>query len=168
MFVFQYLEPCTTLHTPRYQRCLPQLKLNWELDQQKLIKSSPFHQSLSKNAYHVYPLSLVFYFFFNPWKNLQVQVKTLKKNHPAVVMVATFCFAYFMVYQFGCILVFLSGVIFPFLFMIVHASLRLRNAKNKVRTFFLCIFILILYGDNILGKCCQGSILEENWKRESG
>jgi len=61
----------------------------------------------------------------------QVQVKTLKKNHPAVVMVATFCFAYFMVYQFGCILVFLSGVIFPFLFMIVHASLRLRNAKNK-------------------------------------
>jgi hypothetical protein len=62
----------------------------------------------------------------------QVQVKTLKKNHPAVVMVATFCLGWFLVYQFGCILVFLSGVIFPLVFMIVHASLRLRNAKNKV------------------------------------
>jgi len=61
----------------------------------------------------------------------QVQVKTLKKNHPAVVMVATFCLGWFLVYQFGCILVFLSGVIFPLVFMIVHASLRLRNAKNK-------------------------------------
>jgi hypothetical protein len=62
----------------------------------------------------------------------QVQVKTLKKNHPAVVMVATFCLGWFLVYQFGCILVFLSGVILPVLFIIVHASLRLRNAKNKV------------------------------------
>ena len=71
-------------------------------------------------------------------------MKTLKKNHPAVVMVATFCFGYFAVYQFGCILVFLSGVIFPFIFMIVHASLRLRNAKNKVWTVIIFgVFILI-------------------------
>jgi hypothetical protein len=47
-------------------------------------------------------------------------------------MVATFCLGWFLVYQFGCILVFLSGVILPVLFIIVHASLRLRNAKNKV------------------------------------
>ena len=84
-------------------------------------------------------------------------------------MVATFCFGYFVVYQFGCILVFLSGVIFPFIFMIVHASLRLRNAKNKVWTVIIFgVFILIPYNYDILGKCCQGSILEENWKRESG
>ena len=89
-----------------------------------------------------------------------------------MVMVATFCLGWFLVYQFGCILVFLSGVIFPLLFMIVHASLRLRNAKNKV----VCSFIVLCVAidtdiecdDNILGKCCQGSILEENWKRESG
>jgi len=37
-----------------------------------------------------------------------------------------------IILQFGCILVFLSGVIFPILFTFVHASLRLRNAKNKV------------------------------------
>ena len=88
----------------------------------------------------------------------QVQVKTLKKNHPAVVMVATFCFGYFVVYQFGCILVFLSGVIFPFIFMIIHASLRLRNAKNKVAP--VIIFDVFMFSDSIyhydiLGKCCQ-------------
>ena len=64
----------------------------------------------------------------------QVQVKTLKKNHPSAVMVAAVCFANFFVYQFGCILVFLCGVIMPFIFMFVHASLRLRGLKNKVRT----------------------------------
>ena len=119
------------------------------------------------------PISLVFCFISTNHVILpQVQVKTLKKNHPAVVMVATFCLGWFLVYQFGCILVFLSGVIFPLLFMIVHASLRLRNAKNKVVCPFvvLCVAINtdIEYDDNILGKCCQGSILEENWKRESG
>ena len=82
--------------------------------------------------------------YFSSTDIVQVQVKTLKKNHPAVVMVATFCLGWFLVYQFGCILVFLSGVIFPFLFMIVHASLRLRNAKNKVNPFFVRIFILTL------------------------
>jgi len=64
--------------------------------------------------------------------NTQVQLKTMKKNHPALVMLATFSVGYFLIYMFGCILVFLSGVIFPIVFMIVHASLRLRNIKNKV------------------------------------
>jgi len=70
----------------------------------------------------------------------KVQVKTLKKNHPSAVMVAAICFANFFVYQFGCILVFLCGVIMPFIFMFVHASLRLRGLKNKANaakgTFF--------------------------------
>ena len=131
-------------------------------------------------------MSLVFWFgLTNDVILLQVQVKTLKKNHPAVVMVATFCLGWFLVYQFGCILVFLSGVILPVLFIIVHASLRLRNAKNKVVCPFIivCVVIILIlilmilmiliilnieYDDNFLGKCCQGSILEENWKRESG
>jgi len=65
------------------------------------------------------------------FSHTQVQLKTLKKNHPALVLLGTFSVGYFIVYQFGCILVFLSGVIFPIVFMIVHASLRLRNIKNK-------------------------------------
>jgi hypothetical protein len=70
---------------------------------------------------------LLYYF-----SSTQVQLKTLKKNHPAVVMLGTFSVGYFVIYMMGCILVFLSGVILPFIFMVVHASLRLRNIKNKV------------------------------------
>ena len=44
---------------------------------------------------------------------MQVQVKTLKKNHPAVVMVATFCFGYFMVYQVRPLYVFKCDQIDP-------------------------------------------------------
>jgi len=62
----------------------------------------------------------------------QAPVKTLKKNHPAIVMVGTFSVGYFLIYMMGCILVFLAGVVLPFIFMIVHASLRLRGIKNKV------------------------------------
>ena len=62
----------------------------------------------------------------------QSQVKTVKKEHPTLVMLATFCLGYFFIYQSGCILVFLMGVMLPIKFVIVHASLRLRNLKNKV------------------------------------
>jgi len=64
--------------------------------------------------------------------NKQVQVKTMKKNHPMLVMLSTFCCGYFLIYQAGCVMVFLAGVMMPVVFTIVHASLRLRNIKNKV------------------------------------
>eukprot|EP00090_Calanus_glacialis_P016538 TRINITY_DN2587_c0_g1_i3.p1 TRINITY_DN2587_c0_g1~~TRINITY_DN2587_c0_g1_i3.p1 ORF type:complete len:182 (-),score=56.25 TRINITY_DN2587_c0_g1_i3:262-807(-) len=64
--------------------------------------------------------------------NKQTQVKTVKKEHPTLVMLATFCAGYFFIYQSGCILVFLMGVMLPIVFVIVHASLRLRNLKNKI------------------------------------
>merc|ERR1719233_285082 len=62
----------------------------------------------------------------------QAQVKTVKKEHPTMVMFATFSLGYFFIYQSGCILVFLMGVMLPIVFVIVHASLRLRNLKNKI------------------------------------
>jgi len=62
----------------------------------------------------------------------KAEVKKMKKNHPAICLVATFCLGYFVVYQFGCIMVFMSGVVFPVIFIFIHASLRLRGIKNKV------------------------------------
>eukprot|EP00092_Neocalanus_flemingeri_P013439 GFUD01014490.1.p1 GENE.GFUD01014490.1~~GFUD01014490.1.p1 ORF type:complete len:182 (-),score=39.45 GFUD01014490.1:440-985(-) len=62
----------------------------------------------------------------------QAQVKNIKKNHPMVVMISTFCVGYFFIYQIGCVIAFLLGVMMPVVFTVVHASLRLRNIKNKV------------------------------------
>ena len=55
----------------------------------------------------------------------------------------------FLFLQFGCILVFLSGVIFPILFTFVHASLRLRNAKNKVCPFSFWPFLTCYDSENM-------------------
>jgi len=70
---------------------------------------------------------LLYYLSFN-----QAPVKNMKKNHPMVVMVTTFCLGYFLIYSIGCVIAFLLGVMMPIVFIVVHASLRLRNMKNKV------------------------------------
>jgi len=70
---------------------------------------------------------LLYYLSFN-----QVPVKNFKKNHPMVAMMSTFCVGYFLIYQIGCVIAFLLGVMMPVVFIVVHASLRLRNMKNKV------------------------------------
>jgi len=70
---------------------------------------------------------LLYYLSFN-----KDPVKNFKKNHPMVVMLSTFCFGYFLIYQIGCVIAFILGVMMPVVFIVVHASLRLRNMKNKV------------------------------------
>ncbi|XP_022258369.1 PRA1 family protein 3-like [Limulus polyphemus] len=39
---------------------------------------------------------------------------------------------YFIVYMFGTVIIFLFGITLPLLLIIIHASLRLRNFKNKL------------------------------------
>jgi len=60
------------------------------------------------------------------------QVGQFKKDHPMIVMFSVVCLGYFIIYKMGCILVFLFGVAVPLKFALVHATLRLRNIKNKV------------------------------------
>jgi len=62
----------------------------------------------------------------------QDQVKQMKRDHPTLVMMVTFLAGHFLIYQSGCVLVFISGVLLPILFTILHAALRLRNIKNKI------------------------------------
>ena len=38
-----------------------------------------------------------------------------------------------LIFQIGCVMVFIAGVKLPILFTILHAALRLRNIKNKVK-----------------------------------
>ena len=40
---------------------------------------------------------------------------------------------YYVIYLMGSVLVFALGVLLPLAFVIIHASLRLRNLSNKVR-----------------------------------
>ena len=42
-------------------------------------------------------------------------------------------FRYYVIYLAGSVLVFALGVLLPLAFVIIHASLRLRNLSNKVQ-----------------------------------
>jgi hypothetical protein len=59
-------------------------------------------------------------------------VTDLKKNHPVICLVAVFLAGYLVVHLLGSVLVFIFGVLLPISVTFIHASLRLRNLKNKI------------------------------------
>ena len=71
-----------------------------------------------------------------------------KAANEGIVLVAAFCL---VVYQLNCIIFALSGIIFPFLLVFVHASLRCRNTKSKVNV-YLFTFSVRLPDDQIVSE----------------
>ncbi|GFN84522.1 pra1 family protein [Plakobranchus ocellatus] len=63
--------------------------------------------------------------------NNQYKARRFKHDHPVFCVAAIIAAGYFVVYMFGAVLVFLFGIAFPLLLILIHASLRLRNLKNK-------------------------------------
>ncbi|KAL7290125.1 hypothetical protein TKK_0015845 [Trichogramma kaykai] len=59
-------------------------------------------------------------------------IHNLKKKYPALGVISMLGGAGFLMYTFGSLLVFLFGVLMPISVIFVHASLRLRNIKNKL------------------------------------
>ena len=60
------------------------------------------------------------------------EVREFKKQHPALVFCLVVVVSYYLIYKLGSIVVFLFGVTLPICFIVLHASLRLRNMKNKL------------------------------------
>merc|ERR1712086_747395 len=61
----------------------------------------------------------------------QLGVRDFKKNHPLVVTFLCFSVGYYLIYKLTSVAVFIFGILLPILFMILHASLRMRNVMNK-------------------------------------
>ncbi|XP_034067105.1 PRA1 family protein 3-like [Gymnodraco acuticeps] len=62
----------------------------------------------------------------------QAMVKNFKKKNPSVFVVCVMVTSYFLLSLCGGVLVFMFGITFPLLLILIHASLRLRNMKNKM------------------------------------
>ena len=62
----------------------------------------------------------------------QVEVRNFKKNHPLIMTSICFLMGYYLIYKITSIFVFFAGVILPTAFIVVHASLRMRNVMNKM------------------------------------
>ncbi|XP_064632670.1 PRA1 family protein 2-like [Lineus longissimus] len=60
------------------------------------------------------------------------ELRGFKRDHPLLCLIAICGMGYFFVYLIGSVLVFLFGIALPLLVILTHASLRLRNIKNKL------------------------------------
>uniref|UniRef100_A0AC11EFW8 ADP ribosylation factor like GTPase 6 interacting protein 5 n=1 Tax=Ovis aries TaxID=9940 RepID=A0AC11EFW8_SHEEP len=59
-------------------------------------------------------------------------LRRMKKQYPTVFVMVVMLASYFLISLFGGVMVFVFGITFPLLLMFIHASLRLRNLKNKL------------------------------------
>ncbi|XP_056637283.1 PRA1 family protein 3 isoform X2 [Diorhabda sublineata] len=64
--------------------------------------------------------------------NEKASAARFKKRHPIVSIFVIFACAYFLAYMLQSLMVFLLGVLLPVAAIFIHASLRLRNMKNKI------------------------------------
>ncbi len=93
-------------------------KIHWPI--WPLLKKVPFFPQA-----FAFGLSIVL-------QNHQAEVRNFKRDHPLVVTSACFALGYYLIYKLTSVAVFLSGVMLPIAFMLVHASLRMRNVMNKL------------------------------------
>nr|KAF6419903.1 ADP ribosylation factor like GTPase 6 interacting protein 5 [Molossus molossus] len=59
-------------------------------------------------------------------------LRRMKKQYPTAFVMVVMVASYFLISMFGGVMVFVFGITFPLLLMFIHASLRLRNLKNKL------------------------------------
>ncbi|TRY82114.1 hypothetical protein DNTS_009440 [Danionella cerebrum] len=59
-------------------------------------------------------------------------IKKFKKENPSVFVFLVLVVSYLLMSMFGGVMVFLLGIKLPILLIFAHASLRLRNIKNKL------------------------------------
>ncbi|XP_035633192.1 PRA1 family protein 3-like [Oncorhynchus keta] len=62
----------------------------------------------------------------------KAMIKDFKRQNPTLFVMAVMVASYFLMSLFDGVMVFMFGITFPILLIFVHASLRLRNMKNKL------------------------------------
>ncbi|XP_041860541.1 PRA1 family protein 3-like [Melanotaenia boesemani] len=59
-------------------------------------------------------------------------IKNFKKKNPTLFVIGVMVTSYFLLSLCGGVMVFIFGITFPLLLILIHASLRLRNMKNRL------------------------------------
>ncbi|XP_037628378.1 PRA1 family protein 3-like [Sebastes umbrosus] len=62
----------------------------------------------------------------------QAMVKSFKRKNPTLFIIVVMGTSYFLLSLCGGVMVFIFGITFPLLLILIHASLRLRNMKNRL------------------------------------
>ncbi|KAM4737286.1 PRA1 family protein 3-like [Anableps anableps] len=59
-------------------------------------------------------------------------IKNFKRKNPTLFLIGIMVTSYFVLSLCGGVMVFIFGITFPLLLILIHASLRLRNMKNRL------------------------------------
>ncbi|XP_030589557.1 PRA1 family protein 3 [Archocentrus centrarchus] len=59
-------------------------------------------------------------------------IKNFKRKNPTLFVIGVMVTSYFLLSMCGGVMVFIFGITFPLLLILIHASLRLRNMKNRL------------------------------------
>ncbi|XP_020362875.1 PRA1 family protein 2-like [Oncorhynchus kisutch] len=86
----------------------------------------PFHLFLGATV-----VTLIFMGFVWAAEN-QVPIRQLRRNHPSLALGAILGASFLFITVLGGVSVFLFGIAFPILLILIHASVRLRILKNKL------------------------------------
>ncbi|XP_053724296.1 ADP-ribosylation factor-like 6 interacting protein 5a [Synchiropus splendidus] len=62
----------------------------------------------------------------------------LKRENPAAFLIVVVVASYVLISLLGCVMVFVTAITLPLTLIFVHASLRLRNMKNKLENKIEC------------------------------
>ncbi|KAJ8016795.1 hypothetical protein DPEC_G00011070 [Dallia pectoralis] len=62
----------------------------------------------------------------------QAPIRRFRRNHPFLALCTILAASYFFLTVLGEVSVFLFGIAFPILLILIHASVRLRSLKNKL------------------------------------
>ncbi|KAM9779624.1 PRA1 family protein 2 [Neosynchiropus ocellatus] len=62
----------------------------------------------------------------------QAPVRRFRRNYPSACLAAILLASYMVLSVVGAVAVFLFGIFFPLLMVLIHASVRLRSLKNKL------------------------------------
>lgn len=73
-------------------------------------------------------LFAVFYYV----SNQKAMASRFRRDHPLLSLTIIFSGGYFIMLQLGSVMVFVFGICLPLLVVLIHASLRLRNIRNKL------------------------------------
>ncbi|XP_029578816.1 PRA1 family protein 2 [Salmo trutta] len=76
-------------------------------------------------------VTLVFMGFVWAAEN-QAPIRRFRRNHPSLALGAILGASYLFLTVLGGVAVFLFGIAFPILLILIHASVRLRSLKNKL------------------------------------
>ena len=62
----------------------------------------------------------------------QIAVQRFKRDHPLLVTMIILITGHYLIYKLSSIMVFILGLLLPILFIVLHASCRMRNITNKM------------------------------------